>query len=270
MARFTIETAENFKPQQSSGGFTRVPFLGLKNDNDSTRVRFLLESVNDVPGFKYHPIEQTSQNGKNYTVNVDCLDFDGHHKDSCALCQASHGTKTSLFIPVINYTPRVYKTGELIDEPQYEIWERYANFYSVIAEFCQRFTKPGLSWQVIADIVRHGSKDYRIYPVFNIEKGCYDDDLDLEALKQKYNVVPVDKARIKEMSNHAMTNYLQTGKLTFDEKPKQAPNDPQQNNAVRNNNVSFNNQQGSENTYVRRTPSAQPTQPFNVDEECPF
>ena len=116
MARFSIDEAKNY-----GGGNSN--FLSLKNDRDVVRVRFLINTINDLYGVSCHEIED---NGNR--VDVECLRTYDEPVDKCPLCQAGYKVLPKLFIPIYNEK-----------EQKSQIWTRGKTYFDKMAGFCSRF-----------------------------------------------------------------------------------------------------------------------------------
>lgn len=159
MARFSVDTADNYGGQ-GGGGYFR-----LKNDHDVARVRFLLDSIEDVEGYAVHKIKY---NDKDRYVN--CLRDYGQPVDVCPMCKAGYPVQAKYFIPLYN-----------MDTNRVQTWDRGKNFGSKISSLCSRYE------HLVThefEIERNGKAGdtqttYEIYPVGQQDNSVSVEDFEL-------------------------------------------------------------------------------------------
>ena len=147
MGTFSFEQADNYGQQNSGSFFT------LKDDNDTARVRFLYNGIDDIKGHSVHQV----QIGEKFRY-VNCLRDYSDPIDKCPLCQAQYKIVPKLFLKVFNE-----------DTQECQIWERGKTYFQRMAGLCAHYTP--LVNEVI-EIQRHGKKGdlkttYEFFPVEN-------------------------------------------------------------------------------------------------------
>lgn len=180
MARFSFSEADNY------GVTNQGSFFSLKNDKDTARVRFLYDSVEDVPGYSVHPVRIGDRDRY-----VNCLRSYNESVDKCPLCAAGNKIKPRLFVKLYNE-----------DAGECQLWERGKNFYSVLSGLSSRY-KP--LYNEIIEIERNGKpKDlqttYQPYPIEN--KPVNIDD---------FECPEPEGLCYLEWSAEEMNNYIMTG-----------------------------------------------------------
>lgn len=143
MARFKAGDADNY------GGNGGGGFFSLKNDQDTARVRFLYNSVEDVEGMSVHEVEV---DGKKRYVN--CPREYNDPIEHCPFCAKGERAFVKVFVPLYNY-----------DAGTTQIWERGKKFFAKMSSLCSRY--PDISKHCF-DIVRCGkagdtATTYEIY-----------------------------------------------------------------------------------------------------------
>ena len=165
MARFTADQADHYGGQGGGGYFS------LKNDGDTARVRFMYNSVEDIDGMSVHPVKLVSKNGKEYTMDVNCLREYDQPVDDCPFCKAKMYTAARVYIPIWN-----------IDEGRAQIWQRGKTYFSKLTSLCARYAPNGNFVGNVFEIERNGvaGDQKTTYEIYKIE----DDNTTLEDLDE--------------------------------------------------------------------------------------
>ena len=179
MARFTGENIEQYAQQESNGKST---YFSLKKDKETSNVRFLYESAEDIEGFSVHRVAVGDK--ERY---VNCLREYDAPIDDCPFCKAKIGVQAKLFVPLYNE-----------DTQQLQTWERGKKFYGQISGLCARFT-PLVSRTF--DIERNGkpgdtATTYQIFPVGDADGTTVQDILDdvgIDELPNPLGTIILDK-----------------------------------------------------------------------------
>jgi len=184
-----IGDVDNYKFQGDFG------FLTLANDKDIAKVRFYIESIEDLKVYVVHRI--TDKTGK--TRYVNCLRTYDQPLDDCPFCQQGvvekeFKTQVKLFIPVLD-----------LKDNQVKIFERGRSFISELEGVVRR-NAPLVNYP--CEIERNGEKGstdtvYKVYPLAQEKDNTMIKDLpEMPELLNGY---------ILEMSKDDMQNFLETG-----------------------------------------------------------
>jgi hypothetical protein len=152
MGRFTMDEADNYGGGSSS-------FFSLKNDKETARVRFLYNSVEDIPGYAVHEVEI---DGKRRYVN--CLRTYRDPIDMCPFCAAHMKVLAKLFLKLYD-----------IDAGECKIWERGKPYFQKMASLSARY-KP--LYDEIIEVERNGKSGDKqtTYTFYPIESSEFDPD----------------------------------------------------------------------------------------------
>lgn len=198
------DEAENYRPQSD------FDFLQLREDGDIAKVRFYIESIDDVKMYVVHQIED--KKGKKRYVN--CLRTYDSPIDDCPLCRESLRNKdlkiqVKMFLPVLD-----------MDDNRVKIFERGRTFYKELEGHVRR-NAPLSNFP--CEIERKGEKGstdtvYKIYPLAQ-EK----DDTLIKDLPEEPRLL---NGYILELNIDQMEEFLKTGVLPNSEKDESAENLP--------------------------------------------
>lgn len=149
MARISFEESEKHFNQSTSEWFS------LKNDGDTARVQFLLNSIDDIPIFSVHKVQVGDKDRY-----VDCLRSVSDPIDKCPFCASGMSAKPVKYIVMFDHNSQVVK-----------IWERGKQFISKLQGLINRYNP--LSDHVF-EIERHGKAGdretkYEIYAMDGVE-----------------------------------------------------------------------------------------------------
>lgn len=185
-----INDVDNYR---SGGDFN---YLQLKEDGDIAKVRFYIESLDDL---KFYVVHQIEVNGKKRYVN--CLRTYDQPIDDCPLCASALQNKdlkttVKLFMPVLD-----------MSDGQVKLFERGRNFKDEIMGHIRR-NAPLVNYP--CEIERCGAKGdtnttYKVYPLAQ-EK----DDTMIKDLPKFDNLLGT---YVIDMSFEEMNEYLQSGKV---------------------------------------------------------
>lgn len=191
MPRISLNDLDNYK----SGG--DYAFLQLQDDGDVAKVRFYIETIDDVTPYVVHKI--TDKSGKSRYVN--CLRTYDQPLDDCPFCVEALQNKelkpqVKLFLPVLDMT-----------DNQVKLFERGRTFVKEIEGVIRR-NAPLVSFP--CEIERNGAKGstdttYKVYPLAGEKDNTLIKDLpETEDLIGGYILdMTIDEAR----------DFLQTGVL---------------------------------------------------------
>ena len=194
------DEVDNYKPQSD------FDFLQLKDDGDIAKVRFYIESLDDVKMYVVHRI--TAKNGK--TRYVNCLRTYDMPIDDCPFCREALQnkelkTEVKMFIPVLD-----------MDDNRVKIFERGRTFYKELEGHVRR-NAPLCNYP--CEIERSGAKGstdtvYKVFPLAQEKDGTMIKDMPEEPeLLNGY---------ILEMTIQEMEDFLSTGMLpNSSEEPKE-------------------------------------------------
>ena len=166
MARINLTEMLNHEKetQENRGRKFARNFYFKKNGRNNALVKFLLNSIEDIPVFTTHTIQKFSKSGKRFFQEVDCMG------EGCPLCNYAinnpNGTVSfrhdKIVIPLVNFTA-VDKDGNVA--PAVEYWTRSAGFFSsTILPFAERFNFGGY-----IEIQKNGSGKQTIYTLYPVE-----------------------------------------------------------------------------------------------------
>lgn len=185
-----INDVDNYR---SGGDFN---YLQLKEDGDIAKVRFYIESMDDL---KFYVVHQIEVNGKPRYVN--CLRTYDQPIDDCPLCaQALQNkdlkTTVKMFLPVLD-----------LSDNQVKLFERGRTFKDEIMGHIRR-NAPLVNYP--CEIERCGAKGdtnttYKVYPLAQEKDNTMIKDLpEFDDLLGSY---------VLDMTFEEMNEYLQSGKV---------------------------------------------------------
>jgi hypothetical protein len=185
-----IDDVDNYR---SGGDFN---FLQLKDHGDVAKVRFYIESMDDL---KFYVVHQIEINGK--TRYVNCLRTYDQPIDDCPLCrEALHNkdlkTTVKMFLPVFD-----------MDDSQVKLFERGRTFKDELSGHIRR-NSPLVNYP--CEIERNGAKGdtnttYKVFPLAQEKDETMIKDLpEFDDLLGGY---------VLDMSFEDMEQFLQTGKV---------------------------------------------------------
>lgn len=186
-----IDQVDNYRFQ---GDFD---YLQLKDDGDIAKVRFYIESIDDLKFYVVHEI--VTKDGKPRYVN--CLRTYDQPIDDCPFCRESlknrdYNTTVKMFLPVFD-----------MDDNKVKIFQRGRTFKSELEGHIRRNT-PLVSYP--CEIERCGAKGstdttYKVYPLAQ-EK----DNTLIKDLPEQPQLIG---GYVLELTIDEMEDFLETGKL---------------------------------------------------------
>ena len=197
------DEVDNYKPQSD------FDFLQLKDDGDIAKVRFYIESLDDVKMYVVHNV--TAKNGK--TRYVNCLRTYDQPIDDCPFCREALQnkelkTEVKMFLPVLD-----------MDDNRVKIFERGRTFYKELEGHVRR-NSPLCNYP--CEIERNGAKGstdtiYKVFPLAQ-EK----DNILIKDMPEEPELL---NGYILEMTIQEMEDFLETGVLpnTNDEPKEELP-----------------------------------------------
>lgn len=194
MARVNYEKSKEFDTQ---GAFD---VFNLENDQDSDRVQFLMNSINDVLAYTTHGIMAKSARGSEYERKVGCLlSSKDDPVGTCPLCDNGSKIKVARFIPLYSHTHK-----------KVMLWERGTRFIDqTLAGLFNRLISQGVNpSQVVIEIVRNGKKGdtgttYALYPMDKLPA------IDITSLE----IPEPSGTLIADWSKSDMISYISTGTI---------------------------------------------------------
>lgn len=156
MAKVDYEQSKEFDTQ---GNFD---VFNLENDQDSDRVQFLMNSINDVLAYTTHGVKARSARGTEYERKVGCLlTSKNDPAGTCPLCDFGSKIKVARFIPLYSHTHK-----------KVMLWERGTRFIDqTLAGLFNRLISQGINpSSIVIEVVRNGKKGdqsttYALYPM---------------------------------------------------------------------------------------------------------
>lgn len=183
--------ADNYKPVSD------FSFLSLKDDGDIAKVRFYIESLDDVKMYVVHEI--VNRQGKKRYVN--CLRTYDMPIDDCPLCRESltnkdYKTKLKMFLPVYD-----------LNDKSVKIFERGRDFYKELEGVVRR-NSPLSNFP--CEIERNGAKGdtgtvYKVYPLAQ--------EKDNTLIKDLPEAPELLDGYILELSIEEMEEFIKNGNL---------------------------------------------------------
>lgn len=175
MARVSYKEAQEVASK--SGNFD-FGFLALK-DKESKRIRFLHQSMDDIPSFTVHSVKVVDINGNDKTKNVDCLRAINEPIQKCPLCAIANKTRARIYL-------------SLVDEDTHEllVWERSGSFLNDMEGY---FTRYGDLRDYVFDIERKGTGLDTKYNLYPIGPSPIQDKSVLPAIPDVYGKLVLDK-----------------------------------------------------------------------------
>lgn len=194
------DEVDNYKPQSD------FDFLQLKDDGDIAKVRFYIESIDDVKMYVVHKV--TAKNGK--TRYVNCLRTYDQPIDDCPFCREAlqnkeMRTEVKMFLPVLD-----------MDDNRVKIFERGRTFYKELEGHVRR-NSPLSNYP--CEIERNGAKGSTdtVYKVFPLAQ-----EKDNTLIKDMPEEPELLNGYILEMTIDEMEEFLSTGVLpNANEEPKE-------------------------------------------------
>lgn len=178
MSKFkSLRDAHKHFEENSGGG---AGFFQLKNDKESTVVRFLHEGEDDLDWYIVHEAEIQGKKRK-----VKCTE-----EADCPLCVAGNKPALKIFLQLIDKR----------DTSEVKIWERGQKFIPKILSFIQRYgTLCGQSVEVERlGKPRDPKTDYQLYPLEKDNKTLDDLPLKREQLAGEDGFVLVKTKEVME------------------------------------------------------------------------
>ena len=186
-----IDEVDNYK---SGGDYN---YLSLKEDGDTAKVRFYIESMDDLKFYVVHKI-MTKDNKSKY---VNCLRTYDQPIEDCPFCKEAlqnkeYNTTVKMFLPVFD-----------MQDKQVKLFERGRTFKDEIQGHIRR-NSPLVNYP--CEIERCGAKGdtntvYKVYPLAQEKDNTLIKDLpEVENLIGTY---------ILDFSIEDMENFLETGKI---------------------------------------------------------
>ena len=194
MARLSYEQSKEFDTQGSFDVFN------LENDQDSDRIQFLMNSINDVLAYTTHGVTARSQRGVEYERKVGCLlNSKDDPAGTCPLCDYGSKIKVARYIPLYSHTQK-----------KVMLWERGPRFIdSTLAGLFNRLIAQGVNpSQIVIEVVRNGKKGdqsttYALYPMEKL------DAVDISNLE----IPEPTGTLIADWSKEEMSKYCATGQM---------------------------------------------------------
>ena len=154
MAKFNAVTADNYG-EQGGGGF-----FSLKEDKETSVIRFMYNSLDDIEGFAVHEVEV---DGKKRYVN--CLREYNDPLDKCPLCEAGYLVKPKLFLNV--FECELDANGNPNGNGTIKIWDRGKSFYKKLSSLSARYNPlVGTPFEIERNGARGDTKTtYETYPL---------------------------------------------------------------------------------------------------------
>ena len=185
------DEVDNYRPQSD------FDFLQLKDDGDVAKVRFYIESLDDVKMYVVHRV--TAKNGK--TRYVNCLRTYDMPIDDCPFCREALKnkelkTEVKMFLPVLD-----------MDDNRVKIFERGRTFYKELEGHVRR-NSPLCNYP--CEIERNGAKGSTdtVYKVFPLAQ-----EKDSTMIKDMPEKPELLNGYILEMTIQEMEDFISTGQL---------------------------------------------------------
>lgn len=141
-------TARNSEEKKSTGIKARVGYFALKEDGESSVVRFNVATLDDIKIVSKHTVK--TPEGK--TRIVSCLREDPNQPLSvCPLCEAGERVSFRAYVPLISYEEG--EEGELVAVPA--LWEQAPKIRETLGTFTQDY---GDLRDYLFKIVRSGKR----------------------------------------------------------------------------------------------------------------
>lgn len=188
MGRFRADEIDRYG---YTGQGTTASYFSLKNDQDTAKVRFLYNSVEDIEGYSVHEIQI---DGKKRYVN--CLRNYNDPVDVCPFCKNHMYAVPKLFIPLYNE-----------DAGQVQVWERGKTFYQILAGTLSRVRNVPIVSQVF-EIVRNG-KAHSTSTTY----GIYADGQPDNARVEDYELPKILGSKVLDKTAQDMEDYLHNGEF---------------------------------------------------------
>jgi hypothetical protein len=179
MARFSFDEAENYGAQKSN-------YFNLKDNGDTSKIRFLYNDINDVEGVSVHEIEV---DGKR--MDIECLRTYNEPIHNCPLCEAGYKVNAKIYIPVYDMTSKESK-----------IWTRGKTFFQKLSSLCSRYNPLVATPFEVERVGKKGdtSTTYETYPMQTDN-----------AIVEDFPEINAEGTCFQVKSYNELLNYLQTG-----------------------------------------------------------
>lgn len=225
-----IDDVDNYR---TGGDFN---FLVLKNDGDVAKVRFYIESMEDV---KFYIVHQVEVNGK--TRYVNCIRTYDQPIDDCPFCQESlqnkdFKTTVKMFLPVLD-----------LDDNQVKLFERGRTFKDELSGHVKR-NAPLVNYPCEIERCGKAGDQQTIYKVFPLAQEKTD-----TMIKDLPEFDELLGGYVLDLSFEDMQNFLETGKLPG--VTKQEENLPRRTRSNRTEQTATTNTATQESSPRRRTAS---------------
>ncbi len=206
MAQISFDQIDAYERNRGGSTGRTFSFFALKNHGDKALVRILYDDVSEFMFYSYHQVD-----AQNRTFRINCLRTDADNISSCPLCASGSKTKTSFFIPMVQYS---MENGEL--HQQLVVWERSSQYRNTLASFLNDY---GPLSDVLVTITRNGvagSKDTR-YSILPANPKMYANDaypIDSTILENRRNLNIIGTLIMDKTANDINT-FMQTGNFTM-------------------------------------------------------
>ncbi len=172
-------------------------FLVLKDDGDVAKVRFYIESMDDLKFYVVHQI--TNKDGK--TRYVNCLRTYDQPLDDCPFCRESvtnkeFKTTVKMFLPVLD-----------LDDKQVKLFERGRTFKDEIIGHVRR-NAPLVNYPCEIERCGKAGDQQTTYKVFPLAQ-----EKDNTMIKDLPEFDDLIGGYVLDMSIEDMENFLETGKI---------------------------------------------------------
>lgn len=216
MARLNFAEAEERMQAQSNyqgGDFVKTLYL---KDKENTFILSLLKDETEVEVHSIHKVKLMSKNGKEYSIDVDCLG-----RDKCPLCKEALNhteekypmvskAKDMVYVPIV----RLYNYEKEF-EPQYNILTRSTKWYrNTYIEAATRFdmekpleimrsgTGVDTTWSLYPATKAYG----KAIPEVSAEQLIKDLDIDIDS-----SISGASNSIVKTWDADMMAIYIETG-----------------------------------------------------------
>lgn len=192
MPKINLGDMDNYKTGEGGNSFFR-----LTEDKEKKRVRFLIESEEDLNNYLY-VVHKCPTSENKYGVDVNCLREYEDPIEDCPLCAAGYKREVRICVPVYN-----------IDDECIQIWSRGKQFIAQLQALLENYDNlPGN----IFIIQRSGKKGDQKTTYSVIHKK--DDDVELDELLEEIGELPeIEGMAIRNCSEEDMEYYLESGEF---------------------------------------------------------
>lgn len=202
MAQISLDQLESYEGARGNGE-RLFNFFALRNNGDKALVRILYNNPSEFMLYSYHNI-----NGENRTFRINCLRTDRDAINSCPLCASGFNTKTSFFIPMVQY----FVDGNNNITQQLVMWERSLTYCRTLQDLMNEYGPLSNTLFTITRNGAAGSKDTK-YSILLANPKMYPDEaypIDSTILENRSKVNIVGTL-IWDKSVAEMNEFLQTG-----------------------------------------------------------